>query len=135
MRFLEKAKDGGPQSTVTGYWLVELKNLFSVVLLKFEDGSRDEYHSHAFNSLNWVLKGEVQEEVLWDHPPDDVLGDTYRPSLKPVLTKRSRFHRVVSKGTTWVFSIRGPWSKHWLEFDPKSRRMVRLTHGRKIDGA
>lgn len=126
MRFLERAKDGGPKSTVTGYWLVELKNLFSVVLLKFEDGSRDEYHSHAFNSLNWVLKGRVVEEDLFE--PDDV---AYGPSLRPVYTPRHKFHRVVSRGTTWVFSIRGPWSDSWAEYDPKAERFMRLTHGRK----
>jgi hypothetical protein len=127
MRFLSKAKDGGPKSTVTGYWLVELKSLFSIVLLKFEDGSRDEYHDHAFDSVNWVLTGEVEEQFT-----DSFLNLMYRPSLRPVVTRRTRMHRVMSRGTTWVFSIRGPWSKTWKEYDPKTKSFSTLTHGRKI---
>jgi hypothetical protein len=126
VRFLSRAKDGGPKSTVTGYWLIELKKLFSIVLLKFEDGSRDEYHDHAFNSINWVLSGRVEEEFT-----DPSLNLTYRPSLRPVKTQRTRMHRVRSKGTTWVFSIRGPWYDQWREYDPKTKQFVTLTHGRK----
>lgn len=126
MKFLSKAKDGGPKSTVTGYWLTELKQLFSIVLLKFEDGSRDEFHSHAFDSLNWVIRGKVQEEHL------DGRKVSYRPSLRPVVTRRNTFHRVVSSGTTWVFSLRGPWRKFWQEYDPSTGKTVELTHGRKV---
>ncbi len=126
MKFLSKAKDGGPKSTVTGYWLLELKKLFSIVLLKFEDGSRDEYHDHAFNSWNWILKGEVVEEFT--HPS---LNQTLKARLRPYKTQRTRMHRVRSKGTTWVFSIRGPWADQWREYDPKTKEFVTLTHGRK----
>ncbi len=126
MRFLSRAKDGGPNSTVTGYWLIELKKLFSIVLLKFEDGSRDEYHDHAFNSWNWILKGEVVEEF-----PHGWLNQVLRARLRPYFTGRSRMHRVRSRGTTWVFSVRGPWSRTWHEYDPKSEKMSTLTHGRK----
>lgn len=124
MKLFRKAKDGGPKSTVTGYWLIEAKRLFSIVLLKFEDGSRDEFHSHAFGSWNWVLKGAVVEELL------DGGRLVYDASVVPVVTPRNRFHRVVSSGTTWVFSIRGPWSKTWREFDPKTGQFSTLTHGR-----
>ncbi len=127
MRFFSKAKDGGPKSTVTGYWLLEIKSLFSIVLLKFEDGSRDDYHDHAFNSINWVLSGRVDEEFT-----DPSLNLTYRPSLRPVKTQRTRMHRVRSRGTTWVFSIRGPWAKTWREYNPKTKEYVTLTNGRKV---
>lgn len=53
MKLLFKRKDGGQQSTVTGYWLIEWKNVFSIVLLKFEKGTREAYHTHAFNAFSW----------------------------------------------------------------------------------
>lgn len=130
MKLFHRAKDGGPESTVTGYWLAEIKSLFSVVLLRFSDGSRDSYHSHAFWSLNWVLKGKVREfELVGDVRP---ATKVYRPSFFPVVTRRSTFHRVVSDGTTWVFSIRGPWSSTWQEWDPRSQKKITLGHGRVI---
>lgn len=125
MRFLSKAKDGGPESTVTGYWLIEIKWLFSIVLLKFGDGSRDQYHNHAFDSLNWIVNnGEVREQDL------DQSVVYHRRSWKPIVTRRGKFHKVVSKGITWVFSIRGPWSKTWKEYNPKTGKYSTLTHGR-----
>jgi hypothetical protein len=127
MKFFKKAKDGGPKSTVTGYWLFEFKSLFSVALLRFDDGSRDEYHSHAFDSVNWVLRGRLREELPIDRKSID-----YAPSWMPVVTHRNRFHRVVSRGTTWVLAFRGPWNDTWQEYDPKTNETYTLTHGRKV---
>jgi hypothetical protein len=134
MKLFSRAKDGGPKSTVTGYWLVELKRLFSVVLLRFDDGSRDHYHDHAFNSLNWVLRGRVAEHYIPDPEGEPRMKRTrvYTPSLVPILTRRDRLHRVVSEGTTWVFSLRGPWARFWHEYDPRGGRFVTMTHGRKV---
>jgi hypothetical protein len=125
VKLFRRAKDGGPESTVTGYWLIEAKKLFSIALLKFEDGSRDSYHTHAFNSVSWVLSGAVQEHTL------DGTCDEYHPSWLPVLTLKERFHRVVSKGTTWVLTFRGPWDDTWREYSPRASRFSTLTHGRR----
>jgi len=125
MKFFSVSKDGGPESTVTGYWLVEIKSLFSIGLLKFENGSRDAYHEHAFDCISWVLTGDLEEDFLLGH-----YRNYYRPSLKPVFTFRDTFHKVKSRGTTWVFTIRGPWRDTWRECIP-GKGFVTLTHGRK----
>lgn len=126
MKFFESAKDGGPESTVTGYWLVEIKKLFSVALLRFDNGSRESYHSHAFGSTSWLLSGVLREEHR-DHQVD-----IHRPGLLPIITKRSTFHRVFSLGTSWVLTFRGPWAKQWREFDPVSMTSSVLENGRTI---
>ena len=117
-------KDGGPESTVTGYWLIESKSLFSICLLKFEGKSREAFHSHAFNSIAWVLKGKLTESML------DGRVFTHTPSLKPFVVTRDDFHKVDSDKTTWVFNIRGPWFKEWREYLPKESRFRTLTNGR-----
>ena len=66
MKFLFKAKDGGPESKVTGYWLIESKRWFSIALLRFDEGSREAFHTHAFNAISWVLWGELLEYVRVD---------------------------------------------------------------------
>lgn len=128
MKFLTKRKDGGGESTVTGYWLVEIKSLFSIALLKFDGASREAYHTHAFNCFSWVLRGELSEE-FFD-------GRGRRPhvaSWRPFITKRTDFHKVssVSLKPTWLLTFRGPWQKTWLEWRPGENRFVRLTHGRE----
>jgi hypothetical protein len=125
MRLFSKAKDGGPHSTVTGYWLVEIKPLFSVVLLRFDKGSRDAYHSHAFNALSWFLSGEVEEH----HKDGRML--MFRPSIVPKWTPRSCFHKVYARRTTWCLSVRGPWTDTWAEYIPSNRTLRTLTNGRR----
>lgn len=124
MKFLEKGKDGGPESNVTGYWLIEVKWLFSVVLLRFDDGSREAYHDHAFNSVSWLLTGALDE-----HHKDGRL-QWYLPSWRPIRTPRETFHRVFSHGTSWVLSFRGPWLSTWHEWFKGIH--TTLTHGRKV---
>lgn len=124
--FLFCGKDGGPDSTVWGVWLFELKRLGSVALLCFEHGSRDAFHSHAFDSVSWVLRGKLAEIQLEG-------GITrYTPSFRPILTRRATFHKVHSIGRTWVLTFRGPWAKTWQEYLP-SGRFVTLSDGRRIN--
>jgi hypothetical protein len=126
VKFFSKSKDGGPESNVTGYWLVEIKNWFSIALLKFEPGSREAYHSHAFNCLSWVLSGCLEEKHLTGGL------ELHRPSLIPFTTKRSTFHQVFSIGRSWVLTFRGPWAKTWREYIPHNQTVQILENGRKV---
>jgi len=126
MKFFYKGKDGGVASTVTGYWLVEIKSLFSIAFLKFEGESREAFHTHAFNSLSWVIKGHLTEYFK------DGGVIQWGASLKPIVTKRSTFHKVSSYKTTWVLTFRGPWSKQWKEYLPETKEYITLESGRKV---
>ena len=126
MKLFSGGKDGGPESKVWGYWLVEIKSLFSIALLCFEDGGREAYHNHAFNCISWVLSGGLREEIL------DGEVREYKPGSKPVFTYKNTFHRVSSKGRTYVLTFRGPWNKTWNEYLPAENKSTVLTHGRKV---
>lgn len=124
-KFMKVQKDGGPESQVTGLFIIAIKRLFSIVLLRFDGESREAFHTHAFHCLSWVLKGELHEEMRD--------GRTYQllPSFLPFLTTRKDFHKVSSVGPrTWVLSVRGPWAKTWMEHLPLEGRDRTLTHGR-----
>lgn len=132
MKFFKMAPDGGKGSGVSGFFLVEIKPLFSVVILRFNSGSREAFHSHAFNALTWFLHGRVQE-----HRIDPVTGlvvftKYFGPSFRPKYTPRENHHKVESMRKTWALSIRGPWIDTWREYLPNLRKFVTLTHGRKI---
>lgn len=124
-RFFFKKYDGGQDSGVTGYFLIEWKVLFSVGLLHLKDGSRESFHDHAFNALSWFIWGCVTEEHR------DGTAREFAPSLLPKFTPRSCFHRVVSHGDTWCLTLRGPWASTWQEYRSKTNELVTLTHGRK----
>jgi hypothetical protein len=123
MKFFSKSKDGGPESPVDAFFLFEVKALCTVALLRFNQGGREAYHTHAFNAWTWFLCGDMVEQ--------DVNGEfyCYERSILPKITRRSKNHRVRAFKTSWALTIRGPWSKTWTEtIDGKN---IVLTHGRK----
>lgn len=124
MKFFTKAKDGGPESPVDAYFLFEIKSLLTVAILKFNKGSREAFHTHAFHALTWFIKGDLVEE--------DINGEfhIYERGILPKVTRRSKNHRVIALADSWCFTIRGPWSKTWTE-DTDEKTTV-LTHGRKV---
>lgn len=126
MKFFTKRKDGGNESTVTGYWLIEIKSLFSIAILRFDGASREAFHTHAFNCISWLISGRLVEQFHgggWR---------THRPSWIPFVTRRTDFHKVSSAvPTSWLITFRGPWLDTWREFRPKEQRFVTLTHGRR----
>lgn len=126
MKILRHAKDGGPESRVDAYFLIEWKGLFSIALLRFGDGSRESYHDHAFDAVSWLLSGRLVEQNLGASTVE------HTPGLRPIRTWRSTFHRVLSIGTSWVLTFRGPWSKTWREFDPRDGHLTTLAQGRKV---
>ena len=126
MRILQKTKDGGPESTVDAFTLIEIKSLFSIILLRFNKGSRENFHSHAFNAFTWFLKGHLEEELI------DGTTRRYRRRIIPKLTPRDNCHKVHAKQTSWCFTLRGPWCKTWEEYTPDKKQRITLSNGRKI---
>ena len=125
MKMFYIGKDGGVSSRVTGFWLVEIKNLFSIALLHFDAGSREAFHTHAFNSVSWLLRGGLVEKFT------DGRTRFHRASFKPIITRRYDFHQVHGlTGLNLVLTFRGPWVDKWQEYLPCENRSVTLTHGR-----
>jgi len=115
-------KDGGEESTVWG-WFVEAKRLATVALLRFEDGSREAYHSHAFDCVSVLLEGELHEHHLF--------GGVFVYRAPCVfVTRKNTFHKVVSVGRSYVATVRGPWADEWLEWTEAQGFQV-LTNGRE----
>jgi hypothetical protein len=117
------SKDGGPESHVYMYG-IECKRLASALVLRFEDGSREAYHSHAFNAISTVLKGWLSEHFVGGAVCVHEVGDL-------VYTSRACTHMVHSSGRTWVLSFRGPWRDTWVDIDVATMRSTTLTHGRQ----
>lgn len=122
LKFFSKSPDGGKGSGVTGYFLVEIKPLFSIVLLHFSEGSREAFHEHAFNALTIWLSGRVREHHL-----DGEIKEFSAGRVK--YTPRRTFHKIEGLMSTWAISFRGPWVDYWREC--RSGRLVTLTHGRR----
>lgn len=117
--------DGGKDSGVTGYFLIEWKVLFSVAILHFNKGGREAYHNHAFNAVSFFIKGNATESKY-----NEQRVNNFKFSLKPKYTPRDNFHRYEAHTDTYCLTFRGPWLDYWYEI--KQNKKIIMTHGRKI---
>ncbi len=118
-------KDGGPESEVR-CWGIEIKALFSILLLEFTPNTREAYHSHAFNSVSWLLRGGLVEDRVEPTRTTHV----YIAGLSPIVIKRADMHKVWGVfPKNWVLSLRGPWKDTWQDGQPGDSKT--LTHGRR----
>lgn len=124
--FMCKKKDGGPESPVDAYFLIEIKKVFNKALLKFNKGGREAFHTHAFSAFTWFLKGRLVEE--------DVSGElyTHKCKLLPKLTKKDKNHRVKAIETSWCLTVRGPWDECWTEYSKNLDETTVFQWGRKV---
>ena len=122
-RILYTKPDGGKGSGVTAFFLIEWKILFSIGILKFNEGTREAYHNHAFNALTWWVNGSVTEMKI------DGQEKEYKASIVPKYTSRDNFHKVKAHKTTLALTFRGPWNDTWKEL--RKDKYITLTHGRK----
>lgn len=126
-RVLLGRRDGGPDSHVRAFGF-EWKAIGSVLALRFAPGSRDAYHSHAFDAWSWVAGPGWLREVVVSRG----LAFRYRAYHPGALvhTPRECTHRVISKGVTWVLTVRGPCVDQWIDH-PIGAPPRTLTHGRR----
>lgn len=125
-------KDGGPESRVW-CWGIESKRFGSVLLLKFAKGSREAFHTHAFNSISWLLRGRLLENFKTPFAglPFESWA-LHQPGCHPIRTYRDTYHKVEGMAdATWVLTFRGPWVDTWKDLDLKTGHESTLTHGRK----
>lgn len=129
MKVLWNAKDGGEESRVW-CWGFESKLWGSALLLKFAKGSREAFHTHAFNSKSWLLTGALHEVQI--ESKGSLLIQEHWPSFRLIRTYKDTFHKVSGWApSNWAITFRGPWADTWHEFLPALGRYLTLTHGRK----
>lgn len=131
LTLFKKSHDGGKDSGVTGYWLIEWKSVFSIVLLNFKPNNRENFHDHAFNALTWWVKG-CAKEICYNPVKFYTEYNLWFPSFIPKFTPRSNVHKIIVDKSVWAISIRGPWKKEWHEYNKKENKLITLTNGRKV---
>lgn len=136
MKFFKICKDGGEESNSTGLFFVEIKGLFSIVLLRFDPGSREVYHTHAFNAVSWIFGWGLFEWFKGEVEGAEIHSAYLEPGWMPHWTPRERFHQVYNYADhpVWALSFRGPWVARWCEWLPAEDQEIVLTHGRKVIG-
>lgn len=113
--FLKKKKiDLGSQS-VTEWTLLEYKKWFSLKVFHFHkgEGLQDRFHTHAFNAVSVLLKGNYIEEVI--DTTDNEIVKLPRNRSRFLFIPRDSFHRITKSSGCITILLTGPWSGDFKE--------------------
>lgn len=111
------------------YVIFECKYLFSIIIFNFieSDKVQDRFHTHAFNSVSFKLKGYYEEHIL------DENGETLIVPRHNVVKffERDIYHAIGKSNDCWTLLLAGPWKQTWKEFFPNLRKIETLSWSRK----
>lgn len=111
--FLKKKMINNGEQDVTEITLLEWKKLFSIKLFHFHksSGCQDRFHTHSFNSISLLLKGNYIEEIIKDGKV--VQFDRNRSRL--IYIPSHEYHRITRSDGCRTLLITGPWEPEWME--------------------
>lgn len=111
--FMKKKKiDLGDQS-VTELTILEYKKLFSIKLFKFHksSGKQDRFHTHAFNALSFLIKGDYTEEII----KDNKIMKCRRNRSRILYIPKDSYHRITKSDSCYTLLLTGPWGGEFKE--------------------
>lgn len=111
--FLKKKMINNGEQDVTEITLLEWKKLFSIKLFHFHksSGCQDRFHTHSFNSISILLKGNYIEEIIRG---GQVLKFD-RNRSRVIYIPADEYHRITRSDGCRTLLITGPWQPEWKE--------------------
>lgn len=108
----KKAINSGEQN-VTEITVLEWKKYFSIKLFHFHrtTGNQDRFHTHSFNAVSFLLKGNYIEEVV----VEGVVKPLPRNRSRVIYIPKGEFHRIIKSDGCRTLLITGPWEPEWVE--------------------
>jgi hypothetical protein len=134
--FFQKKQVALGKGSVMQYILMENKWLFSIIFYKWATIDQIRFHTHAFHSVAFLLKGWYWEKVKFQ--TGDVkfqASNLVNIPLYPRIIQKNYCHAIQkARPGTMTMVIAGPWEKHWAEFFPADKKWVKYAWGRKKIG-
>lgn len=134
--FLRRKRVELGEGFVIQYTLFEHKKLGGIWFYGWEHvgGDNDQgqcrFHTHAFNSICFTLKGSYRQEVIVNGVKSE---ETVKKLFRPRLLKRNYTHRIIkAEPKTVTCVIFGRWMDHWYEYFEDSEIWVKYTWGREV---
>ena len=129
MIFFKKKEVSLGEGSVTQYTLFENKYLFSIIFYKWFTIDQIRFHTHAFASFAFLLRGWYWEKVLFKGiEMTNFVNQPFWPRWLP----RNYCHAIENaKPGTLTMVLTGPWQKNWFEYFPDTKKWVKYAWGRK----
>lgn len=111
------------------YTLFESKRFGGIWIYNWKTIDQNRFHTHAFNSVAFTLRGSYTQEVITD---TGIEVQEVKRWLRPRFLPRHYTHRILeAKPNTWTCVIFGRWSKFWYEYFDDTKTWVKYSWGRK----
>lgn len=113
------------------YTLFEHKKIGGIWLYNWKTIKQNRFHTHAFNSIAFLLRGGYTEQVIRN--TGVIEWNKVNQWLKPRFLPMNYTHRICeAEPNTWTIVFFGPWKKYWYEFFEDTKTWVKYTWGRKV---
>ena len=117
------------EGSVTQHIVFENKKLFSLIFYKWNTIDQIRFHTHAFSSFAFLLKGWYWEKVMFNNIE---MTNFVNQPLWPRYLPKNYCHAIQNaKPGTLTMVITGPWQKFWYEYFPDTKKWVKYTWGRE----
>lgn len=117
---------------IVQYTLFESKLFGGIWLYNWKTIEQNRFHTHAFNSYAFLLRGYYVEETL-DDQGNNLGKRTVNQRFKPRFLPKHYCHRILeARPKTWTIVFFGKWDKHWWEFFEETETWVKYGWGRKV---
>jgi len=130
MIFFKKKRVELGDGHIIQYTIFESKYLGGIWLYNWKTIKQNRFHTHAFNSIAFLLNGKYTEEVIED---SQIKFKVVHQWLKPRLLPKNYCHRILKADpNTWTIVFFGKWIPHWWEYFSDTKTWVKYGWGRKV---
>jgi len=115
---------------IVQYTLFESKNWGGVWIYNWKTIEQNRFHTHAFSSYAFLLRGSYTEEVIKDGEIKERVVDQW---MKPRYLLMNYCHRILEAiHNTWTIVFFSKWIGHWREYFGDTKTWVKYGWGSKV---
>jgi hypothetical protein len=112
------------------YTLFENKYFGGIWLYNWKTILQNRFHTHAFSSYAFLLRGSYTEEVIVDGKIETRVVNQW---LKPRYLPQNYCHKILkAEPKTWTIVFFGKWMPFWWEYFQDTKTWVKYAWGRKV---
>ena len=112
------------------YTLFENKKFGGIWIYNWKSIKQNRFHTHAFGSYAFLLRGSYTEEVIVD---GKIEQRTVNQRFKPRHLPKNYCHKILkAQPKTWTIVFFGKWIPNWWEYFADTKTWVKYGWGRKV---
>lgn len=115
---------------IVQHTIFENKKIGGIWLYNWQTIKQNRFHTHAFSSYAFLLRGSYTEEVIVD---GKIVERTVNQRFKPRYLPKNYCHRILKADPhTWTIVFFGRWIPYWWEYFSDTKTWVKYSWGRKV---